>query len=105
MLLIRSYACNRLLKKAHLLRPIALSIVEGCAQSPRSNVLHEYASARRFLARLLAETFLNSLIPEFFNSLCKGEPNARMDSLGHPPHGSPFDRQLSGFPGPRNNPG
>jgi hypothetical protein len=42
----------RLVKKAHLLRS---------AQSPRSNVLHKYASARRFVARLAAETFLTSL--------------------------------------------
>jgi hypothetical protein len=30
---------------------------------------YKYASARRFLARLAAETFLNSLCPEFLKSL------------------------------------
>ena len=39
---------SRLLKKTHMLR---------CAQSPRSNVLAEYASARRFVARLASESF------------------------------------------------
>jgi hypothetical protein len=58
---------DRLLKKAHL--PIALSIVEGCTQSPRSNVPRKYASAPRFLVRLASETFLNSLESEFFNTL------------------------------------
>src|SRR3989442_6532556 len=43
---------SRLLKKTHMLR---------CAQSPRSNVLVKYASARRFFARLASEIFLSSL--------------------------------------------
>ena len=43
---------SRLLKKTHMLR---------CAQSPRSNVLAVYASARRFFARLASEIFLSSL--------------------------------------------
>ena len=43
---------NRLLKKTHMLR---------CAQSPRSDVLPKYASARRFFARLASEIFLSSL--------------------------------------------
>jgi len=34
-----------------MLLPIALSFVEGCAQSPRSNVLVKYASARRAAGR------------------------------------------------------
>jgi hypothetical protein len=51
---------NRPLKKAHLLR---------CAQSPHSNVLAKYASARRFLARLAPGTFLTGLWTEFFNTL------------------------------------
>ena len=51
---------SRLLKKAHLLR---------CAQSPRSNVLPEYACTRRFFARLASETFLSSLQSEFFSKL------------------------------------
>ena len=42
----------RLLKKTHMLR---------CAQSPRSNVLVKYASARRFFARLASEIFLSGL--------------------------------------------
>ncbi len=50
----------RPLKKAHLLR---------CAQSPRSNVLLKYASARRFFARLAPGTFLTGLGTEFFNTL------------------------------------
>ena len=54
------YTC-RLPKKTHM--PIALSMVEGCAQSPRSNVLAKYASARRFFARLASEIFLSSLQP------------------------------------------
>jgi hypothetical protein len=32
-----------------------------CAQLPRSNVLAEYAFARRFFARLASEIFLSSL--------------------------------------------
>ena len=47
---------SRLLKKPHMLR---------CAQSPRSNVLPKYASARRFFARLASEIFLSSLQPSF----------------------------------------
>ena len=50
----------RPLKKAHLLR---------CAQSPRSNVLPKYASARRFLARLAPGTFLTGLETGFFKTL------------------------------------
>jgi len=45
--------------------PIALSIVEGCAKSPRYNVLAKYASARRLFARLASEIFLSSLQPGF----------------------------------------
>ncbi len=41
-----------LLKKPHMLR---------CAQSPRSNVLVKYASARRFFARLASQIFLSNL--------------------------------------------
>jgi hypothetical protein len=41
----------RLLKKPHMLR---------CAQSPHFNVLPEYVSARRFIARLASEIFLSS---------------------------------------------
>jgi hypothetical protein len=37
-------------------------------QSPRSNVLPKYASARRFIARLATETFLIGLMTGFFNS-------------------------------------
>jgi hypothetical protein len=48
------------LKKIHMLR---------CAQSPRSNVLVKYASARRFFARLASEFFLSSLQTEFFIEL------------------------------------
>jgi len=51
---------RRPLKKAHLLR---------CAQSPRSNVLPKYASARRFLARLAPGTFLTGLEAGFFKTL------------------------------------
>ena len=51
---------SRLLKKTHMLR---------CAQSPRSNVLPKYASARRFFARLASEIFLSSLQREFFSTL------------------------------------
>jgi hypothetical protein len=39
---------SRPLKKPHMLR---------CAQSARSNVHAEYASARRFFARLVSESF------------------------------------------------
>jgi hypothetical protein len=53
-------AISRLLKKTHMLR---------CAQSPRSNVLDKYASARRFFARLASEIFLSSLQSEFFTRL------------------------------------
>jgi hypothetical protein len=49
--------------------PIALSIVEGCAQSSRSNVPAKYASARRFFARLASEIFLSSLQSDFFSNL------------------------------------
>src|SRR5207245_336172 len=42
------FETRRLLKKTHMLR---------CAQSPRSNVLLKYASARRFFARLASEVF------------------------------------------------
>jgi hypothetical protein len=44
-----------------MLNPIALSIVEGCAQSPRYDVPAKYASDRRFIARLASEIFLSSL--------------------------------------------
>ena len=47
--------------------PIALSTVEGCAQSSRSNVLLKYAFAHRFFARLASEIFLSSLQTEFNN--------------------------------------
>jgi hypothetical protein len=49
---------SSLLKKPEM--PIVLSIVEGCAQSTRSNVPATYAAARRFLARLASEIFLSS---------------------------------------------
>jgi len=49
--------------------PIALSIVEGCAQSPRSNVPAKYASAHRFFARLASEIFLSSLQTSLFSNL------------------------------------
>jgi hypothetical protein len=49
---------DRLLKKTRMLR---------CAQSPRSNVLAKYASARRFFARLASEIFLSSLQTELFS--------------------------------------
>ena len=42
--------------------PIALSMVEGCAQSPHSDVPRTYACARRFFARLASEIFLSSLL-------------------------------------------
>jgi hypothetical protein len=51
-----------LVKKTHMLR---------CAQSPRSNVTHQYASARRFLSRLASEIFLTSLSKNFFNALLR----------------------------------
>jgi hypothetical protein len=44
-----------------MLNPVALSIVEGCAQLPRYDVLIKYASARRFFAGLPSEIFLSSL--------------------------------------------
>ena len=42
-----------------------------CARSPRSNVLQMYACARRILARLASEIFLNSLLnfADFFRPL------------------------------------
>jgi hypothetical protein len=70
---------HRLLKKAHL--PIALSVVEGCTQSTRSNVPTKYASARRFLARLASETFLNSLESKFYNTLCRAEDRESPSSI------------------------
>ena len=50
---------SRLLKKTHMLR---------CAQSPRSNVLSQYASARRSIARLASEIFLSSLTNSLFSN-------------------------------------
>jgi hypothetical protein len=64
---------SRLLKKTHMLR---------CAQSPRSNVLPEYASARRFFARLASDIFLSSLKLGFQRSLDSGSrelPFARLE--------------------------
>jgi hypothetical protein len=52
-----------------MLTPIALSFAEGCAQSPRVNVLPMYASARRSFARLASEIFLSSLHCEFFSNV------------------------------------
>jgi len=58
--------------------PIALSTVEGCAQSTRYNVLVKYASSQacperkpkdRFIARLASEIFLSSLQHRFFSNL------------------------------------
>ena len=40
------------------IEPIALSIVEGCARTARSNVHPEYAFARGFFARLASGTLL-----------------------------------------------
>jgi hypothetical protein len=51
-----------------MLNPIALSIVEGCAQSPRYDVPAKYTSDRRFIARLASEIFLSSLQSGFFSS-------------------------------------
>jgi NitT/TauT family transport system substrate-binding protein len=48
-----------------------------CAQSPRSNVLTKYASARRFFARLASEIFLSSLQAKFLQqppSRCIANP-------------------------------
>ncbi|MDP2603950.1 MAG: hypothetical protein Q8S00_15345 [Deltaproteobacteria bacterium] len=72
LLLLGNCVCLRhspsgLLKKAHM--PIALSMVEGCAQSPHYNVLAKYASARRFFARLASEIFLSSL-QQSFSATC-----------------------------------
>lgn len=41
--------------------PIALSMVEGCAQSPRINVPGKYASAHQPIARLASEILLSNL--------------------------------------------
>ena len=70
---------SRLLKKTHM--PIALSMVEGCAQSPRSDVpackaqgakskeqrrtLCALPLALGELSRLASEIFLSSLQPSF----------------------------------------
>ena len=54
--LIVGMCVSRLLKTTHMLR---------CAQSPRSNVLGMYASARRFFARLASEIVLSSLPSKF----------------------------------------
>jgi hypothetical protein len=43
--------------------------IEGCAQSPRYNVLNKYASARRIFARFASEIFLSSLQAESFSNL------------------------------------
>ena len=51
---------NRLLKKTHILR---------CARSSRYNVPAQYASARRFFARLGSELFLSSLQSTFVINL------------------------------------
>jgi hypothetical protein len=40
-----------------------------CAQSPRSDVLIEYAYARRFFARLASEILLSSLNSEFIENV------------------------------------
>jgi hypothetical protein len=42
-----------------------------CAQSPRSNVLVKYASARRLFARLASEIFLSSLQIRVFQQLAR----------------------------------
>ena len=67
------------MKKSHM--PIALSIVEGCAQSPRSNSCWWYVvvlvriSRSRFTdtitinARLASEIFLSSLYRGFFGGV------------------------------------
>ena len=62
---------SRLLKKTHM--PTALSIVEGCAQSPRSNV-QAYACARRNFARLASVIFLSSLQSRFFSNRLDKDP-------------------------------
>ena len=58
-------------------KPIALSLVEGCARPPRSNVQKkvrlrlarpEQKSKDRFLARLVSGTFLTGMNREFFNT-------------------------------------
>jgi len=48
-----------------------------CAQSPRSNVLDKYASARRFFARLASEIFLSSLQTEYFSNLIELNEQSR----------------------------
>jgi hypothetical protein len=40
----REWESNGPLKKPHVLTPIALSVVEGCAQSPRSNRARDMCS-------------------------------------------------------------
>jgi hypothetical protein len=44
-----------------MLTPIALSFVEGCAQSPLVNVPLQYAYSRRSVALFASETFSSSL--------------------------------------------
>jgi len=63
-----------------MLLPIALSFVEGCAQSPRYNVPVKYTSAQpvlsepkdRCFARLASEIFLSSLQTEFLSTVFPG---------------------------------
>ena len=60
--LLTPYSCissSQAAEKTHMLR---------CAQSPRSNVLAKYASARRFFARLASEIFLSSLQQTFLET-------------------------------------
>jgi len=51
---------NRLLKKTHMLLPIALSFVEGCARPISRQRTKEYASAHRS-SRALPLSSLSSL--------------------------------------------
>ena len=61
---------SRLLKKTHMLTSIALSFAEGCAQSPRVNVLPVYVSAEPAEGSILRAPrlwiFLSSLQEAFF---------------------------------------
>ncbi len=52
-------------QKPRLPTPIALSFAEGCARSPRVNVLPMYVSAGRFFARLASRFLLSSLQEAF----------------------------------------
>ena len=84
---------SRLLKKTHM--PIALSLVEGCTQSPRCNIQTGRGRSRpsptgRFFTRLASEIFLSGLQIAFFNNLlARHEITEIGKALDHGPRRAP----------------